>query len=127
MADIAAANVVATEVAGSAKRLNPKGGVRRQFDLAFGDGALTYATATGVPLTKGKLGCPTELTALKALGRTITAAGTNYVVEWDKSNLSPALRLFEVRTAQAGPEGLTEVANGTAIAAQTIRVEVEGY
>lgn len=127
MADILAANVTYTEVAGSAKKLNPKGGTRRQYDVAFGNAALTYNSTTNVPLTKASLGCPTVVSSLKALSRTTGAAGTNYVWEWDKSETSPTLVGYEVRTGQAGPEGLTEVANGTAIAAQTIRVEVEGY
>jgi hypothetical protein len=126
MADIASTDVTYTEV-GVAKRVNPKGGTVRQLDLTFGDGALTYEQDTGVPLNKAKLGCPTEVTSLKVLGRTKTAAGTNYVWEWNKNTTSPALVGFEVRTGQAGPEGLTEIADDFAIAAQTIRVEVQGY
>jgi hypothetical protein len=49
------------------------------------------------------------------------------VWEWNKSQTAPALTGFEVRTAQAGPEGLSEIVDDFAIAAQTIRVEVEGY
>jgi hypothetical protein len=127
MADILAANVAYTEVGGVAVRNSPRGGTVRQFDVAFGDGALTYEQDTGIPLTKEKLGCPTVVLNLKVLGRTKTAVGTNYVWEWNKSQTAPALTGFEVRTAQAGPEGLSEIVDDFAIAAQTIRVEVEGY
>lgn len=126
MADIVAASVTYTDV-GSPIRNQPKGGTIRQIDVAFGDAALTYNSTTNVPLTKASLGCPTEIVSFKCLSRTTGAAGTNYVWEWDKSRVSPTLVGYEVRTGQAGPEGLTEIANGTAIAAQTIRVEVMGY
>lgn len=127
MADILAANVSYSEVGGSARRVCPNGGVSRQFDVSFGDGALTYNSTTNVPLTKASLGCPTEVKSLKAISRTTAAAGENYVWEWDKSATSPTLVGYEVQTAAAGPDGLTEIANGTAIAAQVIRVEVVGY
>lgn len=120
-------NVTHTEVGGSALSEAPKGGRSRQFDLAFGDGVVTYTVAAGVPLDKGKLGCPTVLLSLKVLGRTETAAGTNYVWEWNKSQTAPALTGFEVETGDAGPEALTEIADTTAIVAQNIRVEVRGY
>jgi len=126
MADILATDVTYTEV-GVAKRVHPKGGTIRQFDVAFGDAALTYEQDTGIPLTKAKLGCPTVVERLEVIGRTKTAVGTNYVWEWNKSQTSPALVGFEVRTGQAGPEGLSEIADDLAIAAQTIRVEVQGY
>lgn len=127
MADILAANVTYTETAGTVARGVPRKGSSRQIDLSFGDGALTYNSATNIPLTKASLGCPTEVQVLKVLSRTTSAAGTNYVWEWDKSAVSPTLVGYEVRTAQVGPESLTEIANGTAIAAQVIRCEVVGY
>lgn len=120
-------DVTHTEVAGSAQSVCPKGGRSRQADLTFGNGVITYTIAAGVPLDKAKLGCPTVLLRLDVLGRTETAAGTNYVWEWNKSQTAPALTGFEVRTGQAGPEGLTEIADTTAIVAQNIRVVVEGY
>lgn len=127
MADILAADVTYTEVPGSAKSLNPKGGRSRQFDLVFGDGVLTYERDTGIPLTKGKLGCPTLVTVIRFIGRTPNAAASNYVWEWDKSQTSPALNGFEVATGAAGPDGLTEIVDDFALEAQAIRIEVEGY
>lgn len=128
MADIVAASVTFTEVPGTARRGGgPRSSVIRRFDLAFGDGALTYNSTTNVPLSRAALGLTTDILALKVFARTPGGNNTNYVWEWDKSVTSPALTGFEVRTGDAGPAGLTEIANGTAIAAQAIRIEVEGY
>lgn len=127
MADFVATDVTYTEVAGSARRLCNKVGTRRQFDLVFGDGIITYERDTGLPLSKAKLGCPTEVSVIRFLGRTPNAAASNYVWEWDKSNVSPALNGFEVATGAAGPDGMTEIADDFAIEAQAIRIEVEGY
>lgn len=126
MADILVTDVVYTEQGIPRKTGGTKSQMTREVDLVFGDAAKLYRTATGVPLSVPKLGFPVRLSVLKVVGRTITAAGTNYVWEWNKSETAPALVGFEVRTGQAGPEGLTQVADSTAIVTQTIRVYVEG-
>lgn len=58
MADLAASDVTYTEqgVGRSDSQMRRVG----VFKLAFGDGSKTYP-ANGVPLTKAKLGCPTDL------------------------------------------------------------------
>jgi hypothetical protein len=130
MADLVAADVTYTEVAGSARKSGgTKSQMYRQFDVAFGDGAKTYPSG-GVPLTAAKLGCAVEVTSLKQIGRTVTAAGTNYVWEWDKNQTAPKLKGFQIDRG-APTAGLTSgvelVAATTAPVLQTLRVEVLGY
>jgi hypothetical protein len=57
MADIAASDVTYTKQGGSAKASPADPRFSGVFKVEFGDGALTYPSG-GVPLTKGKLGCP---------------------------------------------------------------------
>lgn len=77
MADIAAANVTYTilnsRTLGDSRRFN-------RVRLAFGDGALTYP-ANGIPLTKGKMGCPTVVESLIVVDQ-----GTSgYTFQYDQS------------------------------------------
>jgi len=58
MADIAAADVTYTEQ--GTGRSNAHARREGVFKIAFGNGSLTYPTG-GIPLTKAKLGCPTDL------------------------------------------------------------------
>jgi hypothetical protein len=60
MSDIAAADVTYTLV--NQRKLSDSRNMNR-VRLAFGDGALTVP-ANGIPLTKGKLGCPTVIESL---------------------------------------------------------------
>ena len=62
MAQIAAADVTYALVEGTAKN-GADCRYNAVFDVTFGNGTLTY-TNGGVPLTKGKLGCPTVIEEL---------------------------------------------------------------
>jgi len=59
------ANIAASDVTYTVKNLRRMGNsrVQNRIQLAFGDGALTYP-AGGIPLTKGKLGCPNTIESL---------------------------------------------------------------
>lgn len=60
MAQLAAANVTYSQVAGT--RLSTPADPRSSavFNVSFGDGTATY-TGGGIPLTKAKLGCPATI------------------------------------------------------------------
>lgn len=60
MADIAAGDVTYTLV--NQRKMSDSRSLNR-VRLAFGDGALTYP-AGGIPLSKGKMGCPTVIESL---------------------------------------------------------------
>lgn len=87
MADLAATDVAYTEQVGSAKASPADPRRSAIFTLVFGDGALTYP-AGGVPLTKAKLGCPTNIDELQ-----IMDAGTSgFNIKFDSAN--GKIRLF---------------------------------
>lgn len=82
MADIAAGDVTYTIL--SEER---SGGTRNKrknlVQLAFGNNVLTYPTG-GVPLTKGKLGCPTQVDRFVVVDQGANAKG--YKFEFDRTN-----------------------------------------
>lgn len=118
MADIVAANVTYDVQS----RGVTKSGVRNIVKLTFGDGALTYERDTGIPLTKGKLGCPVRISKLKVLEGAVTSG---YVWDWDQS-AEALVGSFQDCDAVAD-SGLIELTDDLAIAAQEVWVEVEGY
>lgn len=85
------ANIVAANVSYSFdikdKSFVGKHGFRSLGTITFGDGSLTYPAA-GIPLTKGKLGCPRVLKNLKVIG----SSASGYQIEFDSTNV--ALRLI---------------------------------
>lgn len=88
MADVAASDVAYTLQEGTqaASPSDPK--YKAVFKLVFGDGALTYPSG-GVPLTKGKLGCPASIVSFKILDG---GAASGMIVKYDYANQK--LRLF---------------------------------
>ena len=94
MSDLAASDVAYTEVAGSAKASPADPRRSGIFTLVFGDGALTYP-AGGIPLTGGKLGCPSNIDELY-----IVDSGTSgFQVKYDATNKK--IRLFNPTGAHA--------------------------
>lgn len=77
MANIAAANVTYTML--NQRRLGDCRNLNR-VRLAFGDGALTYP-ANGIPLTKGKLGCPTVIESMVIVDK----GNSGYIFQYDQS------------------------------------------
>lgn len=113
MADLAAGNVTYALLT-----QRTKGDSRKQnrVQLSFGDGALTVP-AGGIPLSKGKMGCPTTIESLQ-----IVDQGTSgYVFNYDQSEE----KLVVLRAPGTVPNPLSE-ASGVAIVAQTLEAEVIG-
>jgi hypothetical protein len=87
--------------------------------VAFGDGALTYATG-GVPCSAGKLGFPVEVKSC-----VFTASSLHYIAEYDIANAKIKLKYLELSAGTDAPP--IEVANGAAPAAMTLRYNAKGY
>lgn len=85
------------------------------FKIAFGDGVQTYGT--GVQLSFGKIGCPTNLNSFNIYGN-----NSGYVLKFDP--VTAILHLYQEAGA-AGP--LAELAAGDTPAALTIYAEAVGY
>ena len=122
MADFASTDVTVTvnqqkKVNGSPTRRN------NQCTIAFGDGALTYATG-GVPMPAGgSFGMPNKIVDSMIVQE--TAGGAGYVAEYDATNNKMYLWMGDYNNAADGP--LIQVANGTAIAAMSLECTVIGY
>jgi hypothetical protein len=87
--------------------------------LSFGDGALTVP-ANGIPLSKGKMGCPSTIDSLKVVDQGLSG----YVFQYDQSAEKLVVMMGDNNNASDGP--LIE-ASTVAIAAQVLEVEVIGY
>jgi hypothetical protein len=87
--------------------------------IAFGNASLTVP-ANGIPLLKGKLGCPTTVESLVVVDQGLSG----YVFQYDQSAEKLVVMHGDYDPAAVGP--LVE-ASTVAIAAQTIEVEVYGW
>jgi len=87
--------------------------------LSFGDGALTVP-ANGIPLLKGKMGCPVNVESLKVVDQGLSG----YVFQYDQSAEKLVVMYSDNNNVADGP--LIE-ASTVAIAAQVIEVEVIGW
>jgi hypothetical protein len=74
MADIAAGDVAYTLV--NARKLGDSRNLNR-VRLVFGNGALEYP-ANGIPLTKGKMGCPTIIESLVVVDKGVSGYSFSY-------------------------------------------------
>lgn len=120
MADIAASGVTYTEQPGSHQNCASQN--VRVFKLAFGDGTDTYPSG-GIPLTKGSLGCPTDIQAAKILD---DSDGDGYVYKYDLEN--DKVRIYQADYDATADGALIElVAGTTAVAAATLYLEVRGW
>lgn len=81
MADIAASNVTVTMV--NQRKLGDSRNLNR-VQLAFGNGVLTYP-AGGIPLTIGKLGCPTIIESLVIVDK--GTSGYNFMYDQSAKKL----------------------------------------
>jgi hypothetical protein len=153
VANIAAGDVTYTLLQQRKMNGSPSRNLNR-VRLAFGDGALTVP-AGGIPLTKAKLGCPTDIESLIVVDQ-----GTSgYIFQYDQSAeklivMQSALVVTKAAVLASGEVGvsadaatatlnnntiastLTLKANSPAqvveastmaVAAQTIEVEVVGW
>lgn len=74
MADIAASNITYT-IVNSRKLADSRNS--NLCRLAFGNGALTYP-ASGIPITKGKLGCPTIIESMAIVDKGVSGYSFMY-------------------------------------------------
>lgn len=112
MTDIAAENVTYTIV-----KYRTKGDSRKHnlVKIAFGNASLTFP-ATGIPLTKGKMGCPTVIESVTVVDRDVD----DFMFMYDRS--AETLIAYNVSTTT----GEHTVATN-APAATNVEVEVIGY
>lgn len=151
MADIAAGDVTYTIL--NTRKIN--GSPSRKLNrmrLAFGNGTLTYP-ASGIPLTKGKLGCPAVVESVVIVDK--GTSGYEFMYDQSAEKLvmfqAPAHGLFVVggqthdatlglNTSVLGKNSATNATisnavvaaalsepSAVAIAAQTVEIEVIGW
>lgn len=116
MADIASGDVTYTVLKTRTRGDSRKSNLVR---LAFGNASLTVPAA-GIPLLKGKMGCPVNIESLVVVDQGVSG----YVFQYDQSAEKLVVMHGDYDPAAVGP--LVE-ASAVAIAAQTIEVEVIGY
>jgi hypothetical protein len=122
MAQIGTADVTYSHVTGSSYAAPSMPMRSALYNITFGDGTLTY-TNGGIPLLKGKLGCPGTL---QQFIMTDSASSVGYVAKFDKTALS--IRLYvSTNTTAAGPTALVEVNTATAVTATTLQALVSGW
>lgn len=89
MADIAASDVIYTLQEGTQYACPSDPRFKGVFKIAFGNGSLTYPSG-GIPLTKGKLGCPAVLLEFELMDAN-DASG--YTFKYDREN--GKLRIYQ--------------------------------
>lgn len=115
MADIAASDVTYTV---QKQRQNASSQKSNKVRLQFGDASLTVPSG-GIPLTIGKLGCPTAVESLIVVDK-----GTSgYVFSFDRANSKLIVQFADYDAIADG----ALIAYTGAIAAQSLEVEVIGY
>lgn len=112
MTDLAAGDVTYTIVKYRTKGNSLK---HNLVKLAFGNGSLTFP-ATGIPLTKGKMGCPTVIESVTVVDRDVD----DFSFMYDRS--AGTLIAYNVNVTT----GEHNVATN-APAATNVEVEVIGY
>ena len=119
MADIAASDVVYT-ITDQQKADSSYN--KTAMTVAFGDGVLTYP-AGGIPLTKGKMGCPNTIT----VGSITSPASSNgFVYKYDQANNK--IRIYQGDYSESADGPLVELVAATATpAATTVYMEVTGW
>lgn len=95
-----------------------------KYSITFGDGALTYPSG-GIPILKGKLGCPTVIEDLSFVE---SDAASGYVFKYDES--AQTIRMYYIPDLDgnaASAQALDELATDETPAAQTLIVSVVGW
>lgn len=119
MPAIAASDVTYTLIEGT-QQTNHNSRYDAVFSVAFGDSSLTYP-ATGIPLTKAKLGCSVSLEKFILVN---PSAGDGYVYKYDSTNTS--IRIYQTGSGVVAQQ-LSELLTSAAPAATTIRAEAIGW
>lgn len=94
------------------------------YSITFGDGSDTYPSG-GVPLTKGKLGCPNRIVELVVIE---ADADDGYLYKYDES--AETIRAYEVPALDgnaAAVQALSELTTSATPAATTLIVKVKGW
>lgn len=121
MADIAASDVTYTKATGK-DEVTGGSKYKAVFTVAFGNGTLTYPTG-GVALTKGHLGCPTQIDSLSF---SEMAADDGYLYKYDES--AGKIRIYRGNYGGTAAAALIEFVGGTtAVPATSLIVEVTGF
>ena len=119
MADIAASDVTYTL---NAREYSVGEGYVNDVSLTFGNGALTYPSL-GVPLTKGKQGCPNNISRAVFVD---AAPANGFLYKYDTANNK--IRIYQGDNPNAAAAANIELVGGTATpAAATIRMSFTGY
>lgn len=108
MADIAASDLTYTLQEGTQNSCPSDPLYKAVFKIAFGDGALTYPSG-GIPLTPGKLGCPSHLQEFVIMD---SSDADGLVYKYDREN--GKIRIYKPQGAHSHPLLLKEgaVADG---------------
>lgn len=88
--------------------------------ISFGNGALTYPSG-GIPLEKGKMGCPNAVKSLKVIESNVSG----YIFEYDVS--ATKLRILEDPSGSSEGVFVELDAASDAPAAMVLEVEVKGW
>lgn len=121
MADIAATDLTYSLQQGSQFASPSDPHYSAVFSVGFGDGALTYPTG-GIPLTKGKLGCPTAILDLMLVE---PDADDGILYKYDQS--ANTIRMYQIpATVDAAPAAPLAEYSG-APAATVLVIKVRGY
>lgn len=124
MADIGINGVTYARVEGSQKAGPSDPRYQAVYNVSFGDGVDTYP-AGGIPLVKGRLGCPTVLDEFIIMDM---EAADGILYKFDSStDTIRAYQTAEVVDTDPAAE-LVELEGGTAVvAATTLKVKVSGW
>ena len=118
------ANIGATDVTYTIRdRQKIQGRYLVQAQIGFGNTSLTYPSG-GIPLTKAKLGLPTQISSLEI----IESNGKALLYEWDRS--ADTIRIFnptQETDANTNKAGVEYVAATTAPAVTVLEVEAIGF
>lgn len=121
MADINANGVTYARVEGSQKAGPSDPRYQATYNLSFGNATDTYP-AGGVPLVKGRLGCPTQLDEFIIMDG---AAANGLLIKFDSA--TEKLRIYQVpEVADADPAAPLDEFSG-AVPAMTLKVKVAGW
>lgn len=123
MADIASTDVVYTLQEGTQSACPSDPRYSAVFKIAFGDSALTYPSG-GIPLLKGKLGCPAKLLSLELIDMS-DGDGYSYKFNYEGSTIKIYQSPARTHTHDFKVIGSQAAASTDAISAKTLTLGKE--
>lgn len=118
MAQITTADVTYAKIEGTAIACPSNPRQSQGYSITFGGANMNYPSG-GVPLVKGKLGCPESIREFIMMD---SGATVGYVGKYDYASL--AVRLYQ---AGAGTAPLVELTTAATVSSTTLRVLVAGW